>query len=59
MSEGIIVDKIQCPLCAEEGFDTACDNAHVFDSGYANCIARHGSIGKIGEATKQKRENHL
>lgn len=46
---GQIVDQVQCPLCAEEGRDSAADNAHIFDSGYANCIAGHGSIGKIRE----------
>lgn len=53
---GQVIKIVQCPLCAQEGYDTAEDNAHVFDSGYANCVARHGSIGKINQATVKKIE---
>lgn len=52
MSEKVI-KKVQCPLCYEEGFDTAGDNAHVFESGFANCVARHGSIGKLENVKKE------
>lgn len=34
----------QCPECAAEGKDTACDNLRVYDSGKAFCVARHGNI---------------
>lgn len=55
MDKNIVVYKTQCPLCAKEGRDNSQDNAHVFESGYANCVAGHGSIGKLDKNGKTKR----
>lgn len=49
---GVIVSKEPCELCQEEGFDSAGDNIHVFESGVRYCIARHGTVGKSQSMAK-------
>lgn len=42
----VVVRTEPCPLCQEEGKDSAGDNVQVFESGVKYCIASHGTIGK-------------
>ena len=44
---------IQCPLCAEEGYDSAEDNLRVYDSGVAFCYVRHGYVKHLSEKTDE------
>jgi twinkle protein len=46
MERGIVVDKKQCPSCAESGTDSAHDNLVTFESGVQYCVAGHGTMGK-------------
>jgi twinkle protein len=39
-----IVDRKTCPLCEQEGRDTAGDNLAVYDDGHEYCYAGHGLI---------------
>lgn len=34
-----VVDKTQCPACAEHGRDNGCDNLAVYDDGHKYCFA--------------------
>lgn len=38
-----------CPLCQEEGYDTAEDNLRVYESGINYCIVRHGKVEKVAQ----------
>ena len=49
-NEEEVVSKEQCPECAAEGLDTACDNLVTFISGVKYCVARHGTMG-VGDKT--------
>ena len=41
----------QCPLCANDGLDTKCDNMRVYESGAKYCIV-HGNINTLDNCTQ-------
>lgn len=60
-----ILRQEPCPLCIEEGLDSAGDNLTVFDSGVKHCVVRHGTLNKgtseieIPMETKQKENKFI
>lgn len=50
MSDSVVIDKRQCPKCAENGNDTSGDNLAIYDDGHAHCYAcGHHVQGDGGE----------
>ena len=37
--ESYVVDKEQCPKCADQGRDISCDNLAVYSDGHKFCFA--------------------
>lgn len=55
MSDSHVVDKRQCPKCAESGNDNSGDNLAVFDDGHTHCFAcgYHTGAGKAPTKPKE------
>ena len=51
-----VVDKTQCPACAQHGRDNGCDNLAVYDDGHKYCFAcqhyEHGQEAAMPETNK-------
>ena len=38
-SDSVLMERTQCPKCAEQGNDTSCDNLAVYSDGHSYCYA--------------------
>ncbi len=54
-TKGVVIDKEQCPQCADEGLDTTGDNLVTFDSGVQHCF-RHGVVSHSSNSAQVNRE---